>query len=130
MTVYAPCAHRVLNGPLQGPDLLSAKQHNEQGQAMSDKHISREDVVKMAALSRLRVGEEEQTLFSRQFQDILGSMNTLAGVNTDGVPPLYSPAAHTARCREDTPAALCGREEALANAPAQNGEYFMVPRII
>ncbi|BAV91959.1 Asp-tRNA(Asn)/Glu-tRNA(Gln) amidotransferase subunit GatC [Candidatus Desulfovibrio trichonymphae] len=97
---------------------------------MSDKHISREDVVKMAALSCLRVGEEEQTLFSRQFQDILGSMDTLAGVNTDGVLPLYSPAVHSGRCREDVPAALRGREEALVNAPAQNGEYFIVPRII
>ena len=35
-------------------------------------NISREEVAHMAALSRLRVSDEEQKLFARQFGDILG----------------------------------------------------------
>ena len=63
--------------------------------------ISREEVAHMAALSRLRVSDEEQKLFARQFGDILGYMDVLAQVDTDNVEPLYSPVQHAAQSRED-----------------------------
>ncbi|MGE9986060.1 Asp-tRNA(Asn)/Glu-tRNA(Gln) amidotransferase subunit GatC [Desulfovibrio sp. SGI.169] len=92
--------------------------------------ISREEVAHMAALSRLRVSDEEQELFARQFGDILGYMDVLARVDTDNVEPLYSPAQHTARGREDQAVNRRSREEALGNAPEADGEYFIVPRIV
>lgn len=95
-----------------------------------NKTISPEEVAHMAALSRLSVSEEEQALFARQFGDILGYMDVLAQVDTENVQPLYSPAQHTAAGREDQAVSRRSRQEVLANAPEQDGEYFIVPRIV
>lgn len=92
--------------------------------------ISREEVAHMAALSRLRVTEDESALFARQMGGILSYMNVLARVDVDGVEPLYSPVLHAGRLREDAAANRRSREEALANAPETDGEYFVVPRIV
>jgi aspartyl-tRNA(Asn)/glutamyl-tRNA(Gln) amidotransferase subunit C len=98
---------------------------------MSDqKAVSRDDVLKMAGLSRLQPTEDEQSLFTRQFQDILGYMDILASVDTEGVEPLYSVALHGGILRDDAAAAGIGREGALSNTPLQNGECFVVPRIV
>lgn len=94
------------------------------------KSISPEEVAHMAALSRLSVSEEERALFARQFGEILGYMDVLALVNTENVEPLYSPAQHAAAGREDQAVNRRSREEILANAPEQDGEYFIVPRIV
>ena len=50
-----------------------------------NKGIGLKEVAHMAELSRLTVSEEEQTLFARQLDDILGYMNVLAKVDTSGV---------------------------------------------
>ena len=92
--------------------------------------VSREEVRHMAALSRLTVTEDEERLFARQFGDILGHMDLLSRVDTEGVEPLYSPLAHAAATRPDEAANLRTRAEVLANAPETDGEYFMVPRIV
>ncbi|MDR3320647.1 MAG: Asp-tRNA(Asn)/Glu-tRNA(Gln) amidotransferase subunit GatC [Desulfovibrio sp.] len=97
---------------------------------MSDQNISRDDVFRMAALSRLQVAEEEQALFARQLQDILAYMDILVSVDTDGVDPLYSTALHGGILRDDVAAIRLSRQEALLNAPQQNGECFVVPRIL
>jgi aspartyl-tRNA(Asn)/glutamyl-tRNA(Gln) amidotransferase subunit C len=98
---------------------------------MSDqKAVSREDVLKMARLSRLQPTEDEQALFVRQFRDILGYMDILASVDTEGVEPLYSVAMHGGILRDDAAGAGLGREDALFNAPLRNGDCFVVPRIV
>lgn len=95
-----------------------------------NKNISPKDVAHMAALSRLSVSKEEQALFARQLGDILRYMDVLAQVDTEEVEPLYSPAQHAAPAREDQAANRRTRQEILANAPEQDGEYFIVPRIV
>lgn len=98
---------------------------------MSDqKSVSREDVLNMAGLSRLQPTEDEQALFVRQFRDILEYMDILASVDTEGVEPLYSVALHGGILRGDVTAAGLDRGDALSNAPLQNGECFVVPRIV
>ena len=94
------------------------------------KTINLEEVSHMAALSRLSVSEEEQTLFARQMGDILAYMDVLAQVDTNDVEPLYSPAQHPGPLREDVSARRRERSEVLANAPEADGEYFIVPRIV
>ena len=92
--------------------------------------IGPDDVMHMAQLSRLAVSEEEKALFARQFGDILGYMDVLAGVDVRGVEPLYSPVAHVGRPREDRAENRRERAAMLANAPEDDGEYFIVPRIV
>ncbi|MDR2573062.1 MAG: Asp-tRNA(Asn)/Glu-tRNA(Gln) amidotransferase subunit GatC [Desulfovibrio sp.] len=90
----------------------------------------KDDVLKMASLSRLQTDGEEQSLFARQFRDILDYMDTLASVDTEDVEPLYTPALHGGMPRDDVSVPGIGRGEALRNAPRRDGEYFIVPRIV
>jgi aspartyl-tRNA(Asn)/glutamyl-tRNA(Gln) amidotransferase subunit C len=84
----------------------------------------------MADLARLALGDEERDRFARQFRDILGYMDVLAKVDTQDVPPLYSPALHTSQGRDDVALPLRSRDEVLANAPAMQEGAFNVPLIV
>lgn len=97
---------------------------------MASTPITKDDVRRMAQLARLDVDENTQGIFAQQFGDILTHMDTLSQVNTDGVEPLYSPALHTSPVRSDVAENRRPRQDVLANAPEQNGEYFVVPRIV
>lgn len=92
--------------------------------------VSREEVRHMAALSRLAVTAEEERVFARQFGQILDHMDILSRVDTEGVEPLYSPATHAEETRADEAHNVRERAQILANAPATDGEYFIVPRIV
>lgn len=94
------------------------------------REISLQEVRHMAMLSRLTISEAEEKLFSQQFGQILGHVQVLEKVNTDGVEPLYSPVQHLGEKREDDACNTRDRAEILANAPETDGECFIVPRIV
>ena len=100
---------------------------------------SQEKVLRVASLARLDLGaglsDEEASaklaLFARQFDDIVGLMDTLAQVDTTGVEPLYWPVSGpTESLREDEAIRHNTREELLRNAPEQDGQFFIVPKIV
>lgn len=92
--------------------------------------VTQEDVAHMAALARLEVDAPTRERFTRQFADILTYMDVLAQVDTAQVEPLYSPALHGSAVRQDAACNLRQREDVLAGAPEQDGQYFVVPRIV
>ncbi|MEA5088673.1 Asp-tRNA(Asn)/Glu-tRNA(Gln) amidotransferase subunit GatC, partial [Solidesulfovibrio sp.] len=47
-----------------------------------------------------------------------------------GVEPLYSPVLHETPLREDKAAKAFSRDNILANAPATDGQFFIVPKIV
>ena len=66
-------------------------------------------------------------------QDILASMSKLQAVNVDGVDPLYLPTEHLLKdklWREDNVQECPGRDELMANAPAEREGFFLVPKVI
>lgn len=93
-------------------------------------YISPEEVAKVAALACLELDNEETAAMSRQLDEILGYIAKLQEVDTSQV----ELAAHTQDLsnvfREDEVIPSPPREESLANAPRQNGEAFIVPRVI
>lgn len=100
---------------------------------------SLETVLRVAKLARLDLtrglspqeAEKELAKFARQFDELVALMDTLAEVDTQGVEPLYWPlAAPAVPPREDSPARHNSREELLRNAPEQDGQFFVVPRIV
>jgi aspartyl-tRNA(Asn)/glutamyl-tRNA(Gln) amidotransferase subunit C len=92
--------------------------------------ISPEEVAKVASLSRLDLPEDKLELFAGQLGDILAYMDKLGELDTDAVEPLYSPVKHTTVLRRDEVRKDYKREEILANAPEQDGQFFIVPRIV
>ena len=93
-------------------------------------NISKEEVAKVAHLARLELSEQEVAEITGQLDRILGYIAKLNELDTkDVAPTTHALAIHNA-FREDEVKPSLPREEALANGPRQNGEAFVVPRII
>jgi aspartyl-tRNA(Asn)/glutamyl-tRNA(Gln) amidotransferase subunit C len=54
----------------------------------------------------------------------------LAELDTTGVEPMTTALDVDNRWRSDEPVAGLSREDALRNAPASDGEYFLVPPVL
>jgi aspartyl-tRNA(Asn)/glutamyl-tRNA(Gln) amidotransferase subunit C len=89
-----------------------------------------DEVAKVAKLARLRLDEDKLERFAGQMDGILAYMETLGAVDTTGVEPLYSPVAHETTLRPDVAAKTFPRDRILANAPATDGQFFIVPKIV
>ena len=92
--------------------------------------ISQKEVAHMAELAKLDLDELTRERFARQFSVILSYMGALNAVDTQGVEPLYQPVQHSAATRPDLVEPSLDREKLLACAPEQDGQHFVVPRIV
>ncbi len=92
--------------------------------------ISREDVLHVGKLSKLKPSEAEAARLETQFGNILQYMERLNEVDTNGVEPLYSPLENKPAVRKDKAHRTCTREELLANSPADDDQFFVVPKVI
>ena len=92
--------------------------------------ITRGKVARMAELAKLELDGTTQERFARQFSDILRYMDELNAVDTQGVEALYQPIHHSATVRPDLVETSLDRNKLLAGAPEQDGQYFVVPRIV
>ncbi len=95
------------------------------------KLIDKDTVKHIAKLSRLSLAEEEVELYSKQLGDILLYISKLNQLNTDDVEPM----SHVLPClvnveRPDAPAVSFSTEQALANAPEKDGDFFRIPKVI
>jgi aspartyl-tRNA(Asn)/glutamyl-tRNA(Gln) amidotransferase subunit C len=88
------------------------------------------DVAHVARLARLNLTEEETKLFQDQLGRVLEYAEKLREVVTTGL----ETAAHSAPVydvlREDEPRPWFTAEEALGNAPRQNNDLFVVPKVM
>lgn len=93
----------------------------------------KEDKIKyVARLARLKLTDEEVSLFARQLDGILGyvdKLNERLDVAKDVV-PMSHPHAASNPFREDEARGSASSEAVLANAPQKKGDFFKVPRII
>ena len=65
-----------------------------------------------------------------ELNNILGWVEQLGEVNTDGVEPLTAVVANTLRLRDDVVTDGDCREDILANAPLSEHGFFAVPKVI
>ncbi len=93
--------------------------------------LSLEEVRRIAALARLRLSPEEEQTFAVQLSAILGYVDQLKELDVSGVEPMtHALAAGDVPLRPDERRDSLPPSDALANAPAREGTYFKVPRII
>ncbi|WP_159710789.1 Asp-tRNA(Asn)/Glu-tRNA(Gln) amidotransferase subunit GatC [Geminicoccus flavidas] len=92
--------------------------------------IDKATVAKIAHLARLEVPEEQQEHLAKELSGILGWVEQLGEVNTDAVEPLRSVMPITQDWRADEVTDGNRREDVLANAPAQQDGYFVVPKVV
>ena len=91
--------------------------------------LTRNDVLQVARLARLELTDDELTRMADQLNRILGYVEQIQQLNTDGVEPLAHPLPVQNVFREDEPAPSLPLDEALGNAPSRAGDYFGVPAV-
>ncbi len=92
--------------------------------------ISNEDVLKVAKLAKLEVPASEVAKLASQLSSIVGLVQQLESVQTEGVEPLaHSMDIHSV-LRADIVTQSLAREAALANSPQHDEECFRVPPVM
>ena len=93
-------------------------------------HITRDEVERVAALARLLLSDEEAERMAAELDTILGYVETLDRLDTDGVEPTSHVIPLATPLRQDRAVAPLDPELALANAPEREGSAFVVPKVI
>jgi aspartyl-tRNA synthetase len=92
--------------------------------------ISKSEVSHVARLSRLRLSDTEADLFKKDLNAVLDYVETLRELDTEKVQPMGHVLELRNVWRDDKPRKSNKAKLILTNAPAQEGSYFKVPKIL
>jgi len=92
--------------------------------------IDKVTVAKIARLARIRVPEAEQDKLAGELNNILGWVEQLDEVDTEGVRPMTSVVEAEPVLRKDEVTDGNCRDDVTANAPARAHGFFTVPKVI
>lgn len=97
---------------------------------MSTPALHESDVRHVAKLSRLRLSDEEVARLSTQLSAILGHISQIRAVDVSDVEPMAHPLPLTNRLDDDVPAPAMPLDDLLRNAPATEGRFLAVPKVL
>ena len=92
--------------------------------------LSRSDVEHVAHLARLGLSAPELDRLEGQLNHILDQYAILARLDTESIPPTAQTIELESILREDVVTPSLPVEAVLANAPARQGEFIVVPPIL
>ena len=87
-------------------------------------------VRRIAGLARIQVAEERLPGLARELSAILGFVEQLSEVDTQGVHPYTSPVETQIKARADEVTDGGYPDDILANAPEKDDGYFAVPKVV
>ena len=93
-------------------------------------HMTRDEVRHVVALARLSLSDDALDRMASELDAILGYVDTLSEVDTEGVAPTAHVIPLVTPLRADRPEPPIDPERAVANAPQSAGSAFVVPRVI
>ena len=92
--------------------------------------ITLDEVKYVSNLARLELQDGEAEAMTGQLDQILSYVDKLNELDTSQVEPTTQVISTTNAFREDELRDSLSQEKALANGPRQNGESFVVPKVI
>ena len=92
--------------------------------------VTKDDVRKVARLSRIAVPEEKLGTLAGELSGMLGLIEQLNEVDIEGVAPMTSVVASTLPMREDVVTDGNIPDQVLANAPKTEEGFFVVPKAV
>lgn len=92
--------------------------------------LDKTTVRNIAFLARIDVPEEELEHLAGELSKIIGFVEHLSEVNTDGVQPMASVAEITLPRRADAVTDGAYQDKVLANAPEADEGFFLVPKVV
>ena len=92
--------------------------------------LSKEDVIKVAKLSKLEFTEQEIENYRNDLNKIILHMEELNQIDTTGIEPLFNVLDTKDKLRSDIIFDGQSKAEFLANAPESDENFIIVPKII
>ena len=92
--------------------------------------LNREDVRRISFLARIRIDDTELDSLSVELNNIIGWIEQLSEVDTDGVAPMTSVADMKMAKRTDSITDGDVLEKVLTNAPDRVGDFYAVPKVV
>ncbi|RIJ15652.1 Asp-tRNA(Asn)/Glu-tRNA(Gln) amidotransferase subunit GatC [Henriciella mobilis] len=92
--------------------------------------VTKDDVRKVARLTRIAVPEERIEPLANELSAILGWIEQLNEVDVDGIEPMTSVVDATLPMRDDVVTDGNIQDQVLANAPKSEDGFFVVPKSV
>jgi len=92
--------------------------------------VDRDTVAKIAKLARIRIEAEQMEPLAAELSNILGWIEQLNELDTEGVAPMTSVVEVEAPLRKDEVTDGACRGDVLANAPEAAEGFFLVPKVV
>ncbi len=92
--------------------------------------LTREEVLHIAALSRLGMTEEDIARYGAQLSNILENFEVLNKVDTANVPPTAQPNALCNVLKDDIVQPSMPVADVMANAPKQEDNFFKIRAVL
>ena len=92
--------------------------------------VDQKTVKRVARLARLKVKDEDVPRLAGELNAILGFIEQLNEVDVANVEPLTSVVTMKMKMRKDVVTDGHYPQKIVANAPAQDDDFFMVPKVV
>ena len=93
-------------------------------------NITNKLIQDIAALAKLEFDEQSGEQMKADLEKIIGFVDKLNEIDTEGVEPLIYLSEEVNVLREDEIKAVVSQVEALKNAPEKDSDYFKVPTVL
>ncbi len=87
-------------------------------------------IANLSRLAKLKFYEESSKRMKSDLKTILGFVDRLSEVDTEGIEPLVYPSEEVNVLRADEISNEVSQENALKNAPQKDSDYFKVPTVL
>lgn len=92
--------------------------------------LSREEVLHVAELARIKVSEEELEKYQRELKQILDNVDKIKEVEGYDDEMLIAAWNEETKLREDEPGEMLNPKQVIETAPRHSGNYIEVPVVI
>lgn len=92
--------------------------------------VTKDQVLKIAELARLKIHENELEKFTSQMNQILEFVARLNQLDTSHITPTSHAIEMTNAFRKDEVVSSHLRDQAFASSPEHEGNFFRVPKVI
>jgi aspartyl-tRNA(Asn)/glutamyl-tRNA(Gln) amidotransferase subunit C len=92
--------------------------------------VKKSDINHICDLSKLRIDENEISIFTKQISDILNMINELEQADTNNIKPMAHPMNMSQRLRKDEAILNNDRDLFQENAIDSEDGFYKVPKVI